>query len=132
MASKGSAPLRHLPQAVLWRNEQRLLDVRIAETYFSRLRGLLGIQLAPDVALYISPCRSIHMWGMGHALDVIFVDHDGSILAVCEAKPWQIRSFRSADAVLECATGTARRLGLAPGQRLRLARIAASQPGERA
>lgn len=122
MSSSGRDPLRRLPLAVLLCDGEPLpLQVRVADTFFARLRGLLGIRLAPTTALYIRPCQSIHMWGMRVALDVVFVDAAGVVLRVCEAKPFQIKSEPRASAVLECAAGTAQRLHLAPGQRLVLA-----------
>lgn len=122
MSSSGLDPLRHLPLAVLLCNGEPLpLQVRVADTFFARLRGLLGIRLASTTALYIRPCQSIHMWGMRVALDVVFIDAAGIVIRICDAKPFQIRSARGACAVLECAAGTAQRLHLAPGQRLVLA-----------
>lgn len=115
-------PLDHLPLASVSRDGTLLpLQVRIADTFFSRLRGLLGIDLKSETSLYIRPCRSIHMWGMRVALDVVFIDSTGEILHICEAKPWQIKGVARACAVYECAAGTSQRLGLKPGQRLDLA-----------
>ncbi|AMM24612.1 DUF192 domain-containing protein [Variovorax sp. PAMC 28711] len=133
MASSGPDPLLHLPMVALSRDGVALpLKVRIANTFLSRLRGLLGVRLSPDAGLYIVPCSSIHMWGMRVTLDVIFVDRAGEILRVCEVRPWQLKSVSRAHAVLECATGTAKRLGLAPGQRLLPVPTAAPLFGEHA
>lgn len=69
------------------------------------------------------------MWGMRVALDVVFVDSAGEILHVCEAKPWQLKGVARAEAVLECAAGTAKRLRLTCGQRLLLTPSPSSLPG---
>lgn len=55
-----------------------LARVAIAETAAERMRGLLGRPpLAPGQALLLQPCGSIHTFGMGYALDVVFLDSDG-------------------------------------------------------
>lgn len=118
-------PLAHLPALSAW-TAGRCLDlrVRLAASFTSRLRGLLGVQLPPDMGLHIRPCASVHMWGMQRPLDVLFLDRDGVILRVSELQPWQVGGAARAASVLECAAGTIRRLGLRPGQQLQFQRLA--------
>ena len=84
-------PLAHLPALSAW-TAGRCLDlrVRLAVSFTSRLRGLLGVQLPSDMGLHIRPCASVHMWGMRCPLDVIFLDRDGIILRIGELQPWQV------------------------------------------
>jgi uncharacterized protein len=61
------------------RNEDRgaLLGdrVRLADSYLTRLRGLLGTQgLESGQGLLISPSRGVHMFGMRYPLDVLLLD----------------------------------------------------------
>lgn len=118
-------PLPHLPALSAW-TAGRCLDlrVRLAATFTSRLRGLLGVQLPPDMGLHIRPCASVHMWGMRRPLDVVFLDREGVILRVSELQPWQVGGVARSASVLECAAGTIGRLGLRTGQRLQFQRLA--------
>ena len=57
----------------------------VADTFWKRLRGLLGTREWPEGnALLISPCNSVHMFGMKYCLDVLFVDQQN----LCW-KPWR-------------------------------------------
>lgn len=90
--------------------------------WWSRLRGLLfRAPLAPDgsEALVIRPCNSVHTCGMGYALDLVFVDRAGDVVAVREGlRPWRACGRRGAHAVIEFHHGAIGRLGIAPGDRL--------------
>ena len=60
-------------------------QARIANTFFRRFRGLLfKPPLAPGQALLLSPCSSVHTFGMRYAVDVVFVDRAGRVLKVRE------------------------------------------------
>ena len=64
---------------------------RWATTPADRMRGLLDRDgLEPGEALVISPCNSVHMFGMKFALDVLFVSKDGNVVrAVENLRPWR-------------------------------------------
>lgn len=50
---------------------------QVAETPWSRIRGLLGrASLGDGEGLLLAPCNSIHMFGMKFAIDVVFVTRD--------------------------------------------------------
>jgi len=98
-----------------------------AATPLSRLRGLLARRpLQAGEALWLVPCRSVHTMGMHYALDVAWLDRDGSVLSVTEGlRPRRhARGQRGTHSALEMAAGESRRLGLAPG-----ARLQADHPG---
>lgn len=99
------------------------MRVLVARSFRQRARGLLGrASLAADEALLLRPCSSIHTFGMRFAIDVVFIDAHGVVLAVREALgPWRVACCRGAVAVLEMAPGAARRAGLGPGANLRVA-----------
>lgn len=90
------------------------LRVLRAERLADRLRGLLGREWLTDrYALWISPCRLVHTFGMRHAIDLAFVDRHGRIVRVdARVRPGRIRGCARAHGVLELAAGSARRLGL--------------------
>lgn len=106
----------------------------LARTVWTRTRGLLGRPtLGPGEGLWIEPCQGVHTCFMGFPIDVVFVDREGMVLAVREAlRAWRFtRIYGQARAVLELAAGEAQRIGLTPGQRVRLEPISA-RPADRA
>lgn len=74
---------------------------RWATNYFARARGLLGSNPIKEV-LVLTPCKSVHTFGMKYDLDVAFVDKEGTVLAVYhKVKPNTIVRQRGAALVLE-------------------------------
>lgn len=64
-----------------------------ADTWFARLIGMIGTNRSvwENRQLLIVPCKAIHTFGMGYALDVAFIDCDGKILTIHHAvKPGRI------------------------------------------
>lgn len=53
----------------------------IAATPARRLRGLLFARPSDDELLLV-PCRSVHTFGMGFALDIAFLDKWGRVIKV--------------------------------------------------
>ncbi|MFH0753748.1 MAG: DUF192 domain-containing protein [Candidatus Omnitrophota bacterium] len=64
----------------------------IADTFFSRARGLLGRKSLPmDAGMVITRCQSIHMFFMKFSIDVVFIDNAGIVVgAVTSIKPWRL------------------------------------------
>jgi uncharacterized membrane protein (UPF0127 family) len=61
------------------------------------------------------------MWFMRFAIDAAFLDRDGRVLRVVEAlRPWQIAGCRGAKSVIELAAGECGRVGLSPGDVVRV------------
>lgn len=96
------------------------VDVRVAASFWQRFIGLMGRRaLAPGAALLLAPCSNIHTCFMRFAIDVVFLDREGEILAIfSDVKPWRARAAWRAHACLELASGGAVRAGLRVGQRL--------------
>lgn len=94
----------------------------VADTIWSRLRGLLGREeLASDEALLLTPESSVHTFFMRFPIDLVFLEADLTVLAVREnVQAWRTVGHRGARSVLELQAGTSRRLGLRPGDRLTL------------
>lgn len=93
--------------------------VELLTGFGERQRGLLGT--GPDgVSAWLTPCRSVHTWGMRYALDIALVGADDVVLAVRRLPPWRgpIRSPPGTISVLEAATGTFERWHLTQGSRL--------------
>lgn len=60
-----------------------LSKVETAETFTTRLKGLLGRKsLEPGSGLLINPCNSIHCFFMKFPIDVAFVDKEHKVIRV--------------------------------------------------
>jgi protein-S-isoprenylcysteine O-methyltransferase Ste14/uncharacterized membrane protein (UPF0127 family) len=95
--------------------------LRPAHTHWTRLRGLLGTRSLPvGDGLWIRPCRSVHMFGMRYAIDVVFLDAAHRVLLTVEGlAPGRVSPrVKEAASVLELPTGTVARTGIAPGTQL--------------
>jgi len=80
----------------------------LADTVFSRLKGLLGRKdLGAHEALVITHCRSIHMFFMRFAIDVVFIDKTHRVVGtVKNIKPFQMSPyFFRAVAAIELPVG---------------------------
>lgn len=89
-------------------------SAKLAESFFSRLRGLMFTK-KPQTLVLVCPRQSvadssIHMLFMRQAIDVIWLDSRFVVTDTCEAaKPWSPRIFKSkapAKYVIECPVGT--------------------------
>ena len=92
----------------------------IADSYWLRLRGLLGRgRLEPQEGLLLRPGSSIHMFFMRFAIDAVFLDADDVVLDVRpRVRPWRMAWRRGARAVLEVAEGQAAERAIEPGTRV--------------
>ena len=73
----------------------------VTRGHVQRARGLLFSQ--PDEAVtLLAPCNDVHTVGMGHPIDVAFVDRGGHVVAAyCDVGPRRRLRDRRAVAVLE-------------------------------
>lgn len=96
------------------------LAIRLADGFFSRLRGLLfAPALQPGEGLLIRPCAAVHTVFMRTPIDVVFLDRRGVIRKIVpRLKPWRAAGYPGAWQTLELAAGEASRLGLQAGQSL--------------
>jgi uncharacterized membrane protein (UPF0127 family) len=65
--------------------DERELGARIglADGWLARLRGMLARPApGPGEGLLLTPCRSVHMYGMRFPLDVAFLDARGTVVAI--------------------------------------------------
>jgi uncharacterized membrane protein (UPF0127 family) len=100
--------------------DMQMLEISVADTFASRLRGLLGTKSLPAYkGLLLRGCNSIHMLGMLYALDIVYLDKQGFIVKIIEnLKPWQMSFCRAAQDTLEVKNGTVSRLGWKVGIQL--------------
>ena len=94
---------------------ERSFEGRMGGGLGSLLRGLLFRRPQAGVML-LAPCRDVHTFGMGHAVDVAFVDATGLVVEAHRAvAPGRRLRCRRARAVLE------RFAGEGPGDKVEMA-----------
>ncbi len=103
-------------------------DLRIAETHWTRLRGLLGTSAAQFVqgqGLWIVPCRGVHTLGMGFPIDVIYLGADYTVVHLERSLvPWRFAPLRwNAKTVLEVPASTIQATGTALGDCIQISRV---------
>lgn len=112
-----------------WREEEIPLfpNVTVASSFSRRVRGLLGTKASPQMML-ITPCHSIHTFGMEYPINVAFFDKDGIVLdAETSVPPGSQRSCDRACGVLEMPA-MFQNNWFTRGDRLRLAPPEACRP----
>ena len=107
---------------------QHRFTVEVAESMNQRARGLMFREsLAPEAGmLFVYPGeQEIRMWMKNTLipLDMLFVASDGRIVSIAEntvpLSEEVISSGAAVQGVIELAAGTAQRLGIEPGDRVR-------------
>jgi uncharacterized membrane protein (UPF0127 family) len=95
--------------------------VRVADRFIPRLRGLLRTAgLAEGEGLWISPCTSIHSFGMRFVFDALFLGPDGKVVGLYEHFRRNRMSgvYWNARGVLELPAGTIERTGTEVGDEI--------------
>lgn len=95
---------------------------QIANTFFTRLKGLLGTKkLDKGKALVIRPCNSIHTIGMNYDIDVLFVDSSDNVIKVINKMPASRFSLcPKSFYVIELPAGTIEATGTVAGDKISL------------
>lgn len=121
------------------RTRQLLLanELALADSHWSRLRGLLGT--SPDDfgngrGLWIVPCKGVHTLAMRFAIDVVYLDRDGTVVHIeADLKPWRFAPMRlQAASVLELPSKTVTITGTVIGDKIdiTLQKDGDNQPGD--
>ena len=109
------------------RNGSHPFTVELAVTPQERERGLMFRRTLPEdrgMLFDFSPEQQVSMWMQNTyiPLDMVFIRADGTIARIAEnTEPMSTRLIPSGEpvrAVLELAGGTAKKLGIAPGDRV--------------
>ena len=84
----------------------------IADTHWTRLRGLLGVRsrdFRNGSGLWIVPCHGVHTLGMGFPIDVVYLDDAMTVIHIQgDLPPWRFAPVRRrAASVLELPCRTA-------------------------
>lgn len=101
-------------------NNFTLAGVSLADTWLTRLVGLLRTDKTAFKGLLISPCSSVHTIGMRYAIDVIFIDGNRRVSKLCKNIEPMRFCFGTHDttSTLELPTGTIEALGLNIGDEI--------------
>ena len=94
--------------------------VRKTETTLERTRGLLGSKpLADNEGLWISPCNSVHTFGMSYPLDIVYLNRNQQVRKItANLKPRRLSFSLLAASVIELKAGTASKLLLKKGDKV--------------
>jgi uncharacterized protein len=81
-------------------------DLAVANTHWSRLRGLMGTppkDFPAGKGLWIVPCRGVHSMAMRFPIDVIYLDRAKLVVHVEQnLLPWRLAPMRwNASTILE-------------------------------
>ena len=100
-------------------------SLAVAQTHWTRLRGLLGT--SPDdfrngCGLWIRPCRGVHTLAMRFPIDVVYLDRAGTVVHLeHNLQPWRFSPVRmQAASVLELPSHTVASTETAVGDRIEI------------
>ena len=97
----------------------------VANTHWTRLRGLLGLRSSDfrnGSGLWIVPCHGVHTLGMGFPIDVVYLDDAMTVIDIRrDLQPWRFAPVRTqAASVLELPCCTADETKTAVGDKIQI------------
>jgi uncharacterized membrane protein (UPF0127 family) len=100
-------------------------NLAVAQTHWSRLRGLLGTaadDFRNGCGLWIRPCRGVHTLAMRFPIDVVYLNRAGTVVHVeHNLQPWRFSPIRvQAASVLELPSHTVARTETALGDSIEI------------
>ena len=106
----------------LYLNAERLCLAAIADSFFLRLRGMIGREFNPFGAMVIIPCNQIHTYHMQFPIDAVFLDKEGKVVGILEniAPNKRTKYFRSGRYVVEMPAGAIKKYGITLDDRMTL------------
>ena len=93
----------------LSKNSELAGKVLVADSFFKRIRGLLGRkELESGEALIITPCQQIHTFFMRFPIDIVFLDAKFKVVSLhSNLPPWRITPLHwQAKLVIELPANT--------------------------
>ena len=95
LINKRNKKNKNLKSMTLIKSNEEIAKIRIANTFFSRLMGLMFKKNAKDPLLFEIPERinkkersSIHSFFMRFEIIIVFIDKSNMVYEIAELKPW--------------------------------------------
>jgi uncharacterized protein len=100
-------------------------QLAVADTHWTRLRGLLGTprsDFGKGHGIWIRPCRGVHTLAMRFPIDVVYLDPEGTVVHIePDLHPWRFAAIRlQAASVLELPGKTVTDTGTALGDKIEI------------
>lgn len=82
--------------------------IRLADGFWARLRGLLGVESLPKgEGLLLRPCQMVHGIGMRFSIEAVYLDSSSRVIGIHLLEPGRLGPYKhQAAAVLELPPGT--------------------------
>jgi hypothetical protein len=108
------------PQTIYIHTPKGTLRTLMADSFFSRMRGLLWRKpLESTEAILLSPCNSVHTFGMGYPIDIVFLNSEYQVArVVSNCMPRRMFFCKNAKHTLELAAGQAMQMGFKVGTQI--------------
>lgn len=109
-----------MQKKAMYFSNQSCLLIKVTENFKERNRGLLALdELESGEGLLITPCRSVHTFGMNYALDLVYLNKSLEIVKIIKnIMPNRMSIAWFAHSTLELKSGEAQRLDLKLGMQL--------------
>lgn len=106
-------------------------DLAVADTHWTRLKGLLGTpreKFGSGRGLWIVPSHGVHTFAMRYPLDVVYLDEQSVVVHLEEnVRPWRVTQVRTdAATVLELPRHTIWSTHTEVGDVIEIERVAAA------
>ena len=85
-------------------------EVKIADTFKTRLIGLMGRDKLQDEGLLLTDCSSIHCFFMRITIDAVYLSEDMTVLYKETIKPWRIGKIVKGQKILEIPENASTRI----------------------
>jgi len=100
-------------------------EMALADTHWTRLRGLLGSSASDfrnGCGLWITPCHGVHTLAMRFPIDVVYLDGAGTVIHLeRELRPWRFAPVRmQAASVLELPRETLSKTKTVVGDKIKI------------
>lgn len=108
---------------ILNSNKALVGNLMVADSIFTRMKGLLGRDSLPDGSgLLLKPCKGVHTFGMRFAIDVVFLSRSNQVVDIIHNLPPNrlTRIMAEAAAVIELPAFSAAAAGLSKGDSIEI------------
>ena len=100
-------------------------SLAVADTHWTRLRGLLGTRSCDfrnGSGLWIVPCHGVHTLGMAFPIDVVYLNDAMTVIDIRgDLRPWRFAPVRTqAASVLELPSSTAAETRTVVGDKIQI------------